>query len=1282
MKINIPPQKIKNHNINTLASQLSMMSKPTLNLGKPKLQFTEAKTAPVVNLGVGNTVPVVNLGLNNPTPIVNLGIPKTTPVVNLGVSNTAPVINLGVPKTEPIVDDNRYNNFSNIQTNGPLANEYKNYENQRDHIYDRPTTYIGTEVVSTVYRFLLNPETMKMEEKEILLIEGVERLFLEMMTNIGDNAEKSRRYRCNPGKAIITMDNKRIKGKNGGVVIPIEKNEKGQWIPFVIFGILLSSSNYDKTVVRLQAGTNGYGAKLINIFSTFFKIVICDSVRKLKYTQIWHNNMRIVEDPIIEPYTGSENSVELEYEMDFARFGMTEYTPEYFKLFMAYAVDISWTCKLPITFNSVNLNCQNVKEYAKLYYPDETKKIFHYEWPEQIPIMDHNNKILWINVEFEEKAGKRVPKDKSVVPIAELCLIDTPDNSSHISFANGMRTPMGGVHVDSALKAVSDLVLTYFNEPNKKGEKKIKLTLNDLKVHMSILLSVRVPDPQYKGQAKEYLSAPKTKFNIPEKLVKPMENWDMFHRLYFALEAKQFKEIAKSDGKKAKNVNIPKLEDANDAGSAKSAQTTLFLTEGDSALNYILKLIALLEGGRDKNGAFPLRGKGLNVMNATAKQIAENPEIIALKKILGLREGLDYTNPTNYKTLRYGQVIVVSDQDADGTHIRGLILCFFYSRFPTLLQIGFIKYMPTPLIRCVKGKQKMNFYSEDEYETWLHNTPGAKSWKSKYFKGLGTSTNEEILEDSKHIKIIQCVMDEKCSDNMKLAFDKNLADKRKKWLSEYVKADEMYNMSVEDISDYINKKLIKFSLIDRERSLPRFIDQLKNSLRKILWGCWSEWKFKTNKEDMKVSDFGSVVSKDTKYHYGPTSLYQAIIGMAQDITGVSNLPFFDDIGQFGTRYKGGKDPSAPRYIAVKPMWWLQYIFKAEDMPLLKLVLEEGKECEPEFFLPILPIGLFNGVIGIGTADSISLVSYNPLDLIEWYKDEINGIAHKNIIPWYKGFTGTIEVKNKNGPILNLANNEIEEEIELKTDIETLDDVKNELKREEKEELEAKKCRFTMITSGKLEIVNNVAIITELPIGKCPYDYSNFLKVLVEEGIITKFDNQCNEYEQTILFKVYGHKNPTLETLKLVKCKGMSNLVFLDNNNKPLRFDDVQVVLKTWYNVRLPYFEQRRLHKLKDLQEQLIQYDYKIKFYNAVLTGQIDLRSKKSEILAIITTMGIPSKIYTECKVSNISQEEIAEFQKEVEQCKEEVKYYTNVTANRLWLNDLDSFEKEYRKQVK
>ena len=126
-----------------------------------------------------------------------------------------------------------------------------------------------------------------------------------------------------------------------------------------------------------------------------------------------------------------------------------------------------------------------------------------------------------------------------------------------------------------------------------------------------------------------------------------------------------------SGKKHAKLKGIPKLEDANDAGTKNSINCTLILTEGDSAKSLAVSGLGVI--GRDKYGVFPLKGKLLNVREATHKQILENAEINNLVKILGLQYKKNYENETDLKTLRYGKLMIMTDQDQDGSHIKGII---------------------------------------------------------------------------------------------------------------------------------------------------------------------------------------------------------------------------------------------------------------------------------------------------------------------------------------------------------------------------------------------------------------------------------------------------------------------------------------------------------------------------------------------------------------------------------------------------------------------------------
>lgn len=168
--------------------------------------------------------------------------------------------------------------------------------------------------------------------------------------------------------------------------------------------------------------------------------------------------------------------------------------------------------------------------------------------------------------------------------------------------------------------------------------------------------------------------------------------------------------------KKQKLFGVPKLEDANLAGTKQGSQCTIILTEGDSAKSLALAGIDVI--GRDKYGVFPLKGKLLNVREANAKQISENAEIQNLTKIIGLKVGQAYKDVSS---LRYGSILIMTDQDHDGSHIKGLIINFIHHFWPSLLKLaGFVQEFVTPIIKVSKGPQTLQtFFTIPEYQRWF-----------------------------------------------------------------------------------------------------------------------------------------------------------------------------------------------------------------------------------------------------------------------------------------------------------------------------------------------------------------------------------------------------------------------------------------------------------------------------------------------------------------------------------------------------------------------------------
>ena len=796
----------------------------------------------------------------------------------------------------------------------------------REQIYLRPDMYIGSDEKIPLDEWLFDLNTMKMVKQTITFPFAIRHLFLEGLCNATDNANFSRNDGIDPGDVRIFMDKRTISIRNGGHPIPVEIHpEHGIYGPELIFGTLLTSSNYKG--VQTGIGKNGYGAKLINVFSKSFIVVVGDNIRHLKYTQVWNDNMQIRGEPQIEQYTG-ESYVQITYILDFLRFGYTEYPDEALALIARHAVDASFTCKIPVVFNGVTLSYPKIIDYRALFFPPDTNCLLHYEWPANTETTTGKNGLV-------------TAKNPYAIPAIELCVIDTPHNGEAISFINGLMTKEGGIHVTATMKTLTDGILSILNftkkekkvkkgkkgkgpvkgkgkeekpAKNKEKEKAVKLTVQDVRPHISIILSCWVTNPKFTSQNKVNFTGPPVTIHIDPEFYNPICKWDLVDRLYLALEAKQFNKLTKTDGKKRRHISLAKGEDANLAGTpGYSRQCTLYVVEGKSAMGYAVSAISLVQNGRDYIGVYPMKGKPLNVMNAPIEQIMENDEINDLKKMIGLKEGIDYTVEENFNTLRYGHFVILADSDDDGKHIIGLILNLFHCRFPSLLARGFVMFLRTPILRMTKGRTTVKFYTYSEYEAWKLATPDYRTWSPKYFKGLGTSKKEHVQDDFKTPRVVQCLYDDQSPASFRLAFDDKLADERKVWISTWQKLFEVETLQMQPISAFINHEFIQFSIADLHRSIPRMMDGLKVSQRKALWAMFKKWSqqgkpelgFVRTPKELKISQFANYVAEQSGYHHGEDCMQDTIMSMARDFVGTNNLPYFTRDGQFGTTESGG-----------------------------------------------------------------------------------------------------------------------------------------------------------------------------------------------------------------------------------------------------------------------------------------------------------------------------------------------------------------------------------------
>ena len=815
----------------------------------------------------------------------------------------------------------------------PFESTYQK-KTQLEHIILRPDTYVGCIEPVTSDQWVYDEKNNKIVCKNVTIVPALYKIFDEILVNASDN--KQRDDSMTELRVVIDGDTISIQNNGSGIPVVMHNNE-GCYVPELIFGHLLTGSNFDDSEKKTTGGRNGYGAKLTNIFSTEFIVETQDSKRGLKYKQIFTNNMTNINPPRIRKVKSQKDWTKITFTPDFSKFGMMCLDDDIIAFMYKRVFDIAGVSKgLKVYLNGKRLPIRNFKDYIHMYGPESL-------------IYEQVNDRWEVAISFTDGTFKQN------------------------SFVNSICTTKGGSHV----KYITDMVV---KSVLQTLQKKNNVKSHHVRNHMWVFVNCLIENPSFDSQTKETLTTRKANFGtvceLSKKFLRQILKSPLKERILSFSRFKQSSELKKTDGKRKIRISgIPKLDDANFAGGRKGNECTLILTEGDSAKTLAVSGLSVI--GRDRYGVFPLRGKVMNVRGATPESVLANAEITYLKKILGLKQGVEYTDT---KSLRYGSVMIMTDQDHDGSHIKGLLINLFSVFWPSLLRIdGFLKEFITPIVKCTKGTCSESFYTLPQFETWIDGKTG---WKVKYYKGLGTSTSREAKGYFSDLKRHQIKFIHEGDDddyNINMAFDKKCANARKIWLQSY-HPDTFLDMNISSLSfsDFINKELILFSHASNIRSIPSLVDGLKPGQRKILYAC-----FKKNlSQEMKVAQLSGYVSEHSAYHHGEVSLQGAIIKMAQDYVGSNNINLLLPCGQFGTRLQGGKDHASARYIFTSLNPISRSIFHPNDDPILTYLEDDGDSIEPKWYIPIIPMVLVNGSKGVGTGWSSDIPNFNPMELIQ------------------------------------------------------------------------------------------------------------------------------------------------------------------------------------------------------------------------------------------------------------------------------------------------------------
>lgn len=1134
--------------------------------------------------------------------------------------------------------------------NSKLAQQYQR-KTDKEHVLDNPDTYIGSVEKVDSEQWIMDPVTKKIVLKTIEYVPGLYKLFDEGIVNCRDHvirmiqSEASNKRLVSSIEIDVDDSTGMITLTNDGNGIDVAKHPvEDMWIPEMIFGHLRTSTNYDKTEKKIVGGKNGFGFKLVLIWSSWGYIETVDHNRGLKYCQTFHNNLETIDPPKITKCSKSKPYTKVSFIPDFKRLGLTTLSNDMKALFEKRAYDIAAvtdhsTKKVKFQYNSNVIPIKNFNQYLDFYIgpKEETKRIYE-------STSDRWEYAVCLNPKHE---------------------------FGQVSFVNGICTHKGGKHVDYILGQIVRKLCAYI-------EKKKKVSVNQATIKEQLLLFLRcdIENPSFDSQTKDYMNTPSSKFgssctvsdSFIEKVAK-MGVMEMACQLTETKEAGRTKR--KMDGSKTRAVRgIANFVDANYAGTDKSKQCVLILAEGLSAMSGIVS--GLDTDDRNTIGIYPLKGKVLNVRGAT-RDLSENRELSDLIKILGLRINENYESMEDVNSkLRYSKIMIMSDQDLDGSHIKGLCINLFHALWPSLVKIdGFLCFMNTPILRAKKNSEVLRFYNEGEYQKWKETLENGstKGWTLKYFKGLGTSTATEFKEYFANKKMVDFHHETEKSDNtIDMVFNKKRTEERKQWLEQYDKGAYLdTNNKCVSYDHFFHKEMVHFSVYDCERSIPNMVDGLKTSLRKILYCAFK----RRLTQEIKVAQFSGYVSENSAYHHGEASLNGAIVNMAQNFVGSNNINLLVPNGQFGTRLKGGEDSASERYIFTYLNPITRALFPEADDLVLDYINDDGQIVEPTFYCPIIPFALCNGISGIGTGFSCNIPSYNPQQLIQYIrgllKQDQTTVDSMDFNPYYEGFQGTVSMLEPNKYLIK----------------------------------------------GLYETINdNTIIIRELPIGTWTMNYISFLEDLLDNGlggssnkkkkgesIIKDFSNISTEmvvhitivFEKSMKAKLESSVdtmgiNGLEKALKLTTTVSTTNMNMFNHQKQLTKYKTVQDVIHDYYQVRLQMYEKRKAAQIDQMEHKVRELSNRALFIVEVVNNSIDLRKLDTDEEV---NQCLQSKKYdmvngkydylTHMPMHTMTKTRVQKLIAENEGLKKELEELRNRSISTIWLSELDQLEKEYDK---
>lgn len=1095
----------------------------------------------------------------------------------------------------------------------------------RDHVLTRPDTYVGPVTVTQIKGHVFTEQCAKTITCETSPV--IFKLFDEVIVNAIDNQKRDATQTFI--HAFVDKETGTFRVVNNGGTIPVKHWEGTQrYVPEILVYELMSGENFSNQREKV-GGRNGLGLKLVNLLSDEFTVDIVNVEYKLKYRQEFKKNASVVKPPTVKPIAAKDkqSSTSFSWTPDYARIGVElPLSDDIVNLLKTRLYDAAacTSARVGIQFNKEKLSVKSMKDYALALGGS------------------------WIGREEVTVQTATQTPDSPQETVLEFCMTFVRKGEAEeprcIGFVNGLQCS-AGTHVELVYRRITEAVAELCKKKLKRSgaTTSARLTSN-IKDMLILVVNATLENPSFTSQTKEKCDLRVDKFHksgfhyaaISQGLYKQLEKSPLLAEILTAVQAQEDREVQKSvqQTKKQKH-SIPKYQ------RALKSQANLYITEGDSAMAMALSGFSVI--GRDCNGVFPLRGKLVNVYGMKAKTALDHKEIMYLTQILQLEPNKVY-DEHNTTNLPYRHIVVFTDQDHDGSHIMGLILTFLREYFPTLFGVwpNFVQRFATHIVKAKIGQETRSFFSIAEYKQWCGNRVPSHV---KYYKGLGTSTDEEAREYFRNIAQHLTDVEYTGKDSeeaIRTFYAPDKSDKRKEILQSIDEESYVnYELPKTTFEDFCFHELIHHCAADNERSIASAIDGLKPSQRKILYTLR-----RRKAGEVKVAALAANTMELTAYHHGETSLVSAIMMMAQKHIGTNNIAYLKPNGQFGSRLtKRDAGLAAPRYVFTEAADICKLMFRPEDDGVLTYAEDDGMSIEPKFYVPVVASVLINGCEGIGTGYKTSIPNFDPMDviamtrrLLRHSKDSLD-----TLVPYFSGFKGTV-VRDGND------------------------------------------YSFT----GTYTIHGNKITITELPpkVWSTPY-----FEWLQKQSLDYVNSVEQKSTKEDVCIVLCCKSDASLQDKNLVEdlklsCKfSLNQMNLFDHANRLVRYADTTEILREHATIRIETYRLRLASQIERARLDVQLYTNKARFVTEVTTGKLVVSNKKKdELRAALKKASYYEhdrfNYLIDMEIYSLTIDEVAKLVAHAKRMEAQLKELENTTPEQVWLRELDELETGYQEYVK